>query len=424
MRRFGLILLFIPLLSGESGIRAGAARREITPREPVPMWGYGDRHASLSEGVLDPLYAEALVLESGGTKIAIVGLDLGRSPNERSLQIIRKRILDESGIQYSFIAGSHTHHGPVLELSDEAGKGKGKFDAAIRYYGELERAIVDAVNEANGKLAPAKIAAGSAQLAGFNQNRQSKLAPDVSDRELSVLRVNDSSGKPISIVVNFSAHPTMLPSKVLKFSADYVGVMKNYVAHQAGARVVFMQGSSGDQSVNKSAYPTPQAMGEALGREVMKLSGELVGRSSPSADFKVREERFTFGSRTDFSNPLIKTAFSLAFFPDLIPNYIDEYKDGIRPRLTVATLNGETALVGVSGEFFSSHSIRLKERARVPHLFFFGYANGYHQYFPTLEAAAEGGYGADSRVSPVELGAGEQMMNRALLWLYQMRGKL
>jgi hypothetical protein len=216
----------------------------------------------------------------------------------------------------------------------------------------------------------------------------------------------------------------MLPSKLMKFSADYVGPMKNYVAEQTGARVMFMQGSAGDQSVNKSAHPTPQAMGEALGREVVKLCGELSGRSSPSADFKVREERFQFGSRTDFNSPVIKGAFSLAFFPELVPNYIDEYKDGIRPRLTVAMLSPEIALVGVSGEFFSNHSIRLKERARVPHLLFFGYTNGYHQYFPTLEAAAEGGYGADSRVSPVELGAGEQMMNRALLWLYQMRGKL
>jgi len=81
-------------------------------------------------------------------------------------------------------------------------------------------------------------------------------------------------------------------------------------------------------------------------------------------------------------------------------------------------------LVGASGEFFSNHAIRLKERARVKQLFFFGYCNGYHQYFPTIEAVAEGGYGADNQVSPVAVGAGEQMMNAALLWLYQMLGKI
>jgi hypothetical protein len=60
------------------GLAVGAARRDITPQEPVPMWGYGDRHDALSAGVLDPLYADALVTESGGRKIAIVSLDLGQ----------------------------------------------------------------------------------------------------------------------------------------------------------------------------------------------------------------------------------------------------------------------------------------------------------------------------------------------------------
>lgn len=58
------------------------------------------------------------------------------------------------------------------------------------------------------------------------------------------------------------------------------------------------------------------------------------------------------------------------------------------------------------------------------HLFFFGYCNGYHQYFPTIEAVAEGGYGADPAVAPAAVGAGEEMMSKALLWLYQMQGRI
>src|SRR5215471_3378829 len=128
--------------------KAGAARRDITPHEPLPMWGYGARHDALSVGTLDPLYAVALVIQAGDKKIAIVGLDLGRAPAERSLQNIRKRIKAEAGIEYSMIAGSHTHHGPVLELSNEDGKGKGRFDAALRYYVQMEDGIVAAILEA------------------------------------------------------------------------------------------------------------------------------------------------------------------------------------------------------------------------------------------------------------------------------------
>lgn len=419
----GLILL---VSTGQAQFRAGAARRDITPQEPVPMWGYGDRHDKLSTGIQDPLHADALVLDFAGKKLAIVSLDLGRAPAERSLQIIRKRILTEAGIEQSFIAGSHTHHGPVLELSDAPGKGQGRFDASIRYYKTMEDGIVAAIVEANSKLAAARMATGSVQLDGYNRNRQTKIEPKPVDRELAVLRIDDAAaGKPLAILVNFTGHPTTIPSSVLKFSADYVGAMKNQVTSQTGAATLFMQGAAGDQSVlpdgPRKGY---EAFGKALGDEVVKLASGLDPKEPVAPSLQVKEDRFRFSSRVDFNNAMVAGAYQKAFFPELIPAFIDEYADGVRPRLTVALLNGDIALVGVSGEFFANHALRLKARARVKQLFFFGYANGYHQYFPTIEAVAEGGYGADQGVSPVAVGAGEQIMNTALIWIYQMLGKI
>ena len=121
---------------------------------------------------------------------------------------------------------------------------------------------------------------------------------------------------------------------------------------------------------------------------------------------------------------MIAGIYSLAFFPELVANFVAEYSDGIRPRITVAVLNDSIAFVGGSGEFFCQHAVRLRERARVDELFFFGYCNGYHQYFPTIEAAAEGGYGADTQVAPAEVGAGEAMMNAALAWIFELQGDL
>jgi neutral ceramidase len=404
--------------------RAAAAKRDITPKEPMPMWGYGARHAALSTGALDPLYATALVIAAGTNKLAIVGLDLGRSPAEKSLQRIRARIQADAGIDYSLIAGSHTHHGPVLELSDEAGKGKAKFDGAIRYYRELEEGIVGAVVEANSRLIPARLVTGSVKLDGFNRNRHTKIEPKPTDRDLALMRFDDLSGKPIALVVNFAAHPTMVPGETLKFSADYVGAMKAAVEKELGATTIFMQGAAGDQSANAASNQGHEAFGQALAREVVKLALSLSAGDVARPSLVVREERFKFDSRTDLSNPLTRAAYSVAFFPELVANYVDEYAEGVRPRLTVALLNGEIAIVGVSGEFFCNHAIRLKERARVKQLFFFGYCNGYHQYFPTIEAVAEGGYGADNAVAPAEVGAGEKVMNAALIWIYQMLGRI
>ena len=420
-----LFYLLLLATTAAAQFRAGAARADITPQEPVPMWGYGDRHDALSTGIQDPLHADALVLDVAGKKLAIVSLDLGRAPAEHSLQNIRKRIKDQAGIDYSFIAGSHTHHGPVLELTDQPGKGQGRFDASIRYYRQLEDGIVKAVVDANSKLTPARLATGTTQIDGFNRNRQTKFEPKPVDRELAVMRIDDAAGKPIAILVNFTGHPTTIPSSVLKFSADYVGAMKTEITARTGAAALFMQGASGDQSVvadgPRKGY---EAFGKALAAEALKVSSGLTPADVPAPTLAVKEDRFPFTSRVDFSNPMVVGAYQKAFFPELIPNFIDEYADGVRPRLTVALLNGDIAMVGVSGEFFANHALRLKQRARVKQLFFFGYSNGYHQYFPTIEAVAEGGYGADNGVSPVAIGAGEQIMNTALLWLYQLQGKI
>ncbi len=426
-RLLWLITIFIigtTQIFAQANFQAGSSRKEITPTEAVPMWGYGDRHDKLSDGKIDPLYAAAVVIKAGDTKLAIVGLDLGRSPNEKSLQIIRQRVKTATGIENSFIAGSHTHHAPVLELTDEVGKGKGKFDASIRYYKFLEEQIITAIVEANFRLQPAKLASGIFPLEGFNRNRHTKLEPKPVDKDLGLLRFEDLSGKPIAVVVNFTAHPTNIPSSTLKFSADFVGAMKAEIEKQTGANAIFMQGASGDMSANKTNGQDYQSFGQSLAKEALKFMTTLTAKEISTPSLQVREERMTFGSRIDFSNPTVIQLYGKAFFPELIPNFTDEYVGGVRPRLTVALLNNEIALVGASGEFFANHAIRLKERARGMQVFFFGYCNGYHQYFPTIEAVAEGGYGADQTVSPVEVGAGEKMMNTALLWLYQMTGKI
>jgi hypothetical protein len=350
--------------AGEAPFKAGAAKRDITPKEPVPMWGYGARHDQLSTNTLDPLQAAAIVLQAGDKKLAIVGLDLGRSPSEKSLQNIRQRIKSDSGIEHSFIAGSHTHHGPVLELSDEPGKGQGRFDAALRYYKQLEDAIVAAIVEADRNLSPAKLAAGATDLNGFNRNRHTKLQPKPVDRTLTVIRLDDDAGRPIAVLVNFTGHPTSVPAEKLQFSADYVGAMKTTVEKELGGTAVFMQGASGDLSINKGTNADHLTFGRSLGLEAVKLASSLQPGVVAKPSLEVREERFRFESRTDLKNPLMLAGYALAFFPELVTNFADEYADGVRPRLTVALLNGDIALVGVSGEFFCQHAIRLRERAR------------------------------------------------------------
>ncbi len=393
---------------------AGAAKCDITPPLGYAMWGYGARHDKPCEGVLDALQARALVLAVGKERIAIVSLDLGRAPTRQSTAAIRAKV-KEAGVGTISLVGSHTHHGPVIETDHWP-------TPQESYVRQLEKKVSEVILEANGKLQPARLGIAGREIT-MNRNRQSKQANPPVDREFIVLRVEDLSGKPIAHAVNFAAHATMQDNKVLKFSADYPGALAGVVEKETGAPCLFLQGAAGDLSTNPGTHRGPLAYGEALGKQALEMAAGIRCEAAAMPSLHARDETFTFSNRLPLSNPAINAIMVRAFFRDLVEFYQREYKDGVRPQLTVALLNERIGIVGVSGEFFCNHSLNLKRRARLEHVLFLGYCNDYHQYFPTIEAVAEGGYGTDT-VSPVEIGAGEKIMDRALVHLYQMRGKL
>jgi Neutral/alkaline non-lysosomal ceramidase, N-terminal len=408
-------------LADDAKFKVGFGERDITPKAPMPMWGYGARHNLLSQGVLEPLMAKTVVIEADGQRMAIMGLDIGRGPTEPMMEKIRKEVAEKSGVDTVFISGSHTHHGPVIELTDEDGFGKGKYDDAVAYSKRLPELLIEAIVEAAGNLEPARMGIAKKDLE-MNRNRHTKQTPKPTDPMLAVMRFDSLDGKPLAIVVNYAAHPVTLDGSVLKFSPDYPGHLQNRVESALGTHCLFMQGAAGDMSPNRGDLDT-KGYGEALGNHVVALAQSVETKVPEKPSIKARVDKFNFTSRVDFNNRVLIAMYQGAFFPELVNNFAREYRDGVRPELTTVLLNGDTALVGASGEFFSNHSNRLKARAYLPHTLFFGYCNGHHMYFPTIEAASEGGYGADAQVSMVEIGAGEMMMNQALVNIYTMLGK-
>jgi hypothetical protein len=412
----GIMLGVTVQLTPAAELKAGAASCVITPPVGFPMWGYAARKDAPSIGVLDDLKARAIVLAVGEDKVAIVSLDLGRAPTREHTTAIRERVR-AAGIGHIMLVASHTHHGPVLELDNWP-------DSKEPYTAQLDRKLDDLVLAADKNLTPAKWGAGSRETQ-LNRNRQSKRPDAPVDRSLTLVRFETPDGKPIAHLVNFAAHPTMTDGRDRRFSADYVGAMAAEVEKQSGVPCLFLQGAAGDLSTRSPpCVHGPAAFGQVLGKEVVEgikgIRCELASRHSLS----VADETFKFRPRLDVSNPIVKGLMSNAFFPDLVAFYEREYRDGVRPTMTVAVLDGKLGLVGVSGEFFCGHALSLRRRARIEHLLFCGYCNDYQQYFPTIEAASEGGYGTGPPVGMAELGAGERMTDGALRQLYKLRGML
>ena len=410
------LLLLMAAAVRADALQAGAARIDITPPTGFPMWGYAVRKDQPSLKLRDPLHARAVVLSVGSSKMALVSLDLGRAPTRQSMQNIRKQLKDAAQIETIFLVASHTHHGPVLELDSWPTKEK-------PYVRDLDEKIIKVIVEANKNLQPARLGIASYETP-FNRNRHSKRADRPLDKELLIARLDGADGKPIAHLVNFAAHPTMLPAKLREFSPDFPGFFAQHVEKELGGQCLFLQGAAGDLSPNPPGEATPEVFGVALGKFVVEKSRTLKCVQAELKPLKAKERDFKFTSRVDISNPLVYAAYAMAFFPDLVNFYEREYREGVRPHLTSALLDGRIGFVGVSGELFTSHALQLKRRARLDHLFVFGYCNDYQQYFPTIEAVAEGGYGADATVAPAEVGAGERMMDQALIDLLAMQGKI
>lgn len=421
---FNAIVFSSNFLFAEPIFKAGFAVRDITPPGGIPMWGYGARHDYPADGAKYPLFFKVLVFDDGTNRLAVGGLDLGRSPTQKSMERISERVKAECQVSGLMLVGSHTHHGPVLELIDEPDCGKGKFDNAIKYVTDLENKICEAISEASSKLTPAKIGWISEQT-DFNRNRTSKKEPKVRDPELTLIRIDTVDNKPIAAVVNFSAHAILDNILDRKWSPDWPGIMQKRFEELINVPCIFLQGSTGDMSPNTNEQRKGMiGFGNAIGEYAAGLYSKTQTQIPAQPQIQYKSERFTYPGRMDTSNPLVIAVYKQGFFPEFVNALLKEYSNNTMPvTLTTALINKELAIVGGSGEFFSALALRLKANSPAKKTIFVGYCNGHSLYIPTMEAVEEGGYGADPMFAWVQPGTGETLIDKACSNIKEMLEK-
>ena len=216
-----LLLLFLALLiiimtdeiSSAVEFKAAAARTDITPPVDYKLWGYSDRKSGATS-VLDPLFARVLVLDDGSNRLALVTLDLGRPFGPPFRESLRERVKRSAGVHQVFLMASHTHSGPVIDDSYPDGK-------IPPWETEANDKIAKAIEEASGRLVAARIGTGYGQtFIGHNRRyvqadgtvkmlwrNATKIPTSPVDPTVGIIRVDDASGKPLAILVNYSCHP-------------------------------------------------------------------------------------------------------------------------------------------------------------------------------------------------------------------------
>ena len=163
------------------------------------------------------------------------------------MDTIRRVVADEAKINYVLVCGSHTHHGPMIEITDREGL-PAKYFPSVDYSSKLSERIVDAILEADKHARPARMGVVSTNVQ-LNVNRQAKRLPKPTEPMLAVMRFDDEAGRPIAVLVNFAAHPTITNNKLMKYSADYPGFMKGKSRRNCN-ECIFIQGAAGDMSVS------------------------------------------------------------------------------------------------------------------------------------------------------------------------------
>ncbi len=283
-----------------STLQAGVGRREITTEQVGVTVNY-------------PLYAKALVLDDGSTRVAIIAMDavaIGGicDINDEFLPGLRARIDSELAIPgaNALVSATHTHPaGPLLVEHDE----------------QIARTF-DAVRRAAESMVEVSVGAGVGHEDRFIINRTLRMKdgrgwtirqanpcpPDDEiadlgpiDPEIGILRLDRADGSPLAIVYNYACHPLIgVPGGPI--TANFPGFASDVIEDclGGGAMAIFLQGAGGDiTEVQYKDFDHPRdcsSLGRMLGLSTLEALGSI---ASGPATLAVVSETIRLPRRSD-----------------------------------------------------------------------------------------------------------------------------
>ena len=450
-----ILLLLVILLcenffcpASRAALKGGCAKVNITP--PVGAWlsGYGGRDKP-SDGIVDELYARAMVLDNGSNSIAIISVDLLWIPLKMTNQV-REILKNKIGIpeQNVLICATHTHFGPKIYSETKMGPEVSDNTVDSSYVNVLVKKITDSAMLAHKRMDDVKIGAvkgdipeivfnrrptradGSVQTTfslplDVTTTRKIKRSPDGSvsvsftyptegpaltfgpvDPEAWVLRVENAEGQIIGSMVNFACHAvsgSAFADWFYSISADYPGETMRVVEQLEGGVCLFTSGTAGDivplRRGRKPRYEIGRALaGEAIRRlQFVQTSGDI--------DMAAMTREVKLPIRQDLSPDSIIAA--------------DKDKTHLVTEIQVIRL-GDVYILGLPGEVLVEVGLDIKKLAGLLNLIITTVSNDTIGYVCHSQAYEQGGYEAVSGTNLAKGGA-ELIVNHALDLLAQVK---
>jgi len=408
----------VNLSYGQSALKGNAKEAILTPplEWKYTLGGYGARMSQPAQAIHDDIKAKALVLSDGRQKYAIVTLDiLGLPPNIRPMII--KKLAGTGWTQENvLLLPSHSHSS--LEMFALNNRNVFNMPAIGVFQPELMGFVVDTlaglIAETGRNVRPVKIGTGQVVLEGMNRNRRGDRAVD---QALTVTRVDLRDDRPLAVLVNWSAHPTIMDEGDMWVSAGWPGYLQRTLEEWIGGDVVAMyyNGAQGDQSVIARRAGSHYEMAENYGRKIAKHAQQLYKNIRPSekSHFKYKRSKVDLPART--AHPSFMQTGGKEYGLD--EQKIQVLLDQVLPSVTTvcALRLGELLIVGAPGEMSAALGLDIKAKlkaAGVPFPVIGGLANEWISYFLTEAQYAQGGY--ESSVSFYGPSLGEKMRGEML----------
>jgi len=401
-------------------LQAGIAKIDITPDIPVMLYGYASRK-SLSEAIHDRLYARAVVFENSGKKVVLVSNDIG-SFTDTLYTVMKKSIMEKFNLKDSelFLAAIHSHSSPVVSLDSR------KMNISnVQYTQTLNQKLLTVIGEAFNNLKPVNTGVGVGYSPVGSNRREMTSDGSITlgrnpygttDKEVLVLKMTDSDGKPLGAIFDYATHATSLGPDNMQISGDVLGISEQFVEQILGKDFVstVFAGASGNIdpwyrilpsfNTENGWIPETVLLGTLLGEEVVHVFRDI-GNTSPGGEISTAIETIEC--------PRKKIDEKDEELPAL------DKQTTVPVTITAAHIGNDVAFIAFNVEMLTEIGMAIKEGSPFKHTFVITHCNGSSGYLAPAALYKEGGYEHSS--THFAIGSDDIVIKKALRMLYDLK---
>ena len=432
-------------------IRAGSAQIDITPPLGTHLAGDGAGIRRPGRKVLDPLHARAVVIESGGRRLAILGLDVIciTEGHTRSIREAARKMGFEPEAVMVYALQNHSAPSVGCMMLDpdfpfptdpETEYVTGSVESYCR---QAVQGSIAALQNAVQKLGPAGIAYGRGALSGqafnrrgigmdgtvhmpwFYKGKQFPLGPvhlryieGPDDPEVGVIAFRSDDLALKAVLLNFACHPVNLyATRRDVISADWPGAWAAEMAKLYPDQCPFtvLNGCCGNLNpwppMTADFKPNHRRMGKSLADMAGKVMERMVFGQAEKLDWRMRQVPLPYReipeARRKAVDRLLKrhprplwnkdrSAVDRDWFFAASTRSIDHCRKRMPEFLYEVQVFrvGDAFIVGLPGEPFVEGQLAIKMQAPLPHVQVVHMSSHYAGYLPTREGALRGGHEA------------------------------